>query len=296
MSKRTLAKLGAGLLITLVAVFGIAWLVVVPDALKHIVAFQMWRGDHVRASGYVDREPGTRIYFEEYGEAQGKPVVVLHGAFGSITVMGAQIRPLHAQGRRVLAIDSRAQGRSTNSASALTYEMMTDDVVAVMDARELTAPVDVVGWSDGGNSALDLARRYPGRVRKVVAYGAVHDNKGVDAKTIEEMRAAKPDDAMLAPMRAGYERESPTPEKWPETVKLMQTMLVTEPRWTLEQLAAISAPVLLVNGEHDIVLRSHAEAIKSAIPGARLEIVAGATHGAPLENADTVNKLTLEFL
>jgi pimeloyl-ACP methyl ester carboxylesterase len=292
MTKRRKVLAAAG--IVCIAGLGIAW-AAAPEPLKQIIVFEMWRGSNMYASGQVDREPaGTHIVWQEYGKADGPPVVVLHCGFCAITMMGAQIRAL-APTYRVLAIDSRGHDQSTNTGDRLTYEMMTDDVVAVMDATK-TPRADIVGWSDGGTIALDLARRYPDRVRKVVAYGAVYTNKGTAAKDLEELRAAKPDAGMFAPLKFLYEHNNPDPAHWPVLFEQVKTMALNEPNWTQEQLAAIRAPVLLVNGEHDMVLLSHAKEIKNAIRGARLEIIPDAPHEAPMSNPDAVNALTLAFL
>jgi pimeloyl-ACP methyl ester carboxylesterase len=288
-------KVLAALAVALAVIFGMVWILVMPEALKQIISFERWRKENTRASGHVEREPGTRIFWEEYGVASGPPVLVLHGAFGSIGTMGPQIRAL-APTHRVIAIEARGHNKSSNALDTLTYEMMADDAVAVMDAVRIMGAADVVGWSDGGNVGIDLARRHPTRVRKVVALGAVYDNTGADAQTIESMRTSKAEDSNYAPMRAAYVRDAPVPEKWPVFFKQVQTMLLTEPRWTLEQLATIRAPVLLVNGEHDLVRPAHATEMKNAIPSARLEIVKGAGHEAPLARADDVNALLLPFL
>src|SRR5206468_624074 len=173
-AKKKLGKVIAVALLTLVAIIGLAWLFVVPRELKTIIGFSQWHDSHVRASGYVEREPaGTRVYWEEFGKADGQPVVVLPGGLCTIAVMGGQIERLVTESYRVIAIDSRGNGKSSNTAPVLTYEMMSDDVVGVMDALKI-ARTDIVGWSDGGNLGLDLARRYPARIRKVVAFGANH--------------------------------------------------------------------------------------------------------------------------
>ena len=93
-----------------------------------------------------------------------------------------------------------------------------------------------------------------------------------------------------------YEKSSPTPEKWPELFELERKLVFTQPQWSLEQLAAIRAPVLLINGEHDLVLLPYATEMKNAIPGARLESLPGGTHEVPLADPEAVNPITMSFL
>jgi predicted alpha/beta-fold hydrolase len=132
-------------LLALSAIIGLGWLFVVPGELKTILGFFLWHDSHVRASGYVERPPaGTRIYWEEFGKADGPPVVVLHAGLCTIAVMGGQIEPLAAASYRVIAIDSRGNGKSSNTAPVLTYEMMSDDVVGMMDALKI-GRADIVG-------------------------------------------------------------------------------------------------------------------------------------------------------
>ena len=208
-AKKTLGKVIAIALVTLVAIIALGWLFVVPRELKTIIGFSQWHKSHVRASGYVGREPaGTRVYWEEFGKADGPPVVVLPAGLCTIAVMGGQIERLATESYHVIAIDSRGNGRSSNTAPVLTYEMMSDDVVGVMDALKI-ARTDIVGWSDGGNLGLDLARRYPARVHKVVAFGANHTPApdGVDPAQVKEFKEAKADSAMFWPLRYMYPEE-----------------------------------------------------------------------------------------
>ena len=294
---RLLKIVGIGAL-ALVLLFAAAWTFVVPQEMKTLAHFGLWRGGHLRASGSVDRAPaGTRVYWEEYGKAGGPPVVVLHGGLCTLDFMGGQIEALANASYRVIAIDTRGHGRSSNTAPATTYEMLTDDVVAVMDDRKV-ARADVVGWSDGGNVGLDLARRYGDRVRRLVAFGANHTPPpdGSDPKATEWFRNAKPDVAEFAPLRWIYEKQSATPEKWPELFAREKAMVFAGPNWSLEELATIRSPVLLENGEHDLVLLPYATAMKNAIPGARLEIVRGQGHELPLSDPAEANPLMLAFL
>lgn len=285
-------------LLGLAALVVLVWIFVVPRELKTLVSFARWHDEHLRASGYVLRQPaGTRIYWEEFGNPKGPPVVVLHAGLCSIAFMGAQIQALARASYRVLAIDSRGHGKSTNTAAVPTYDMLTDDVAAVMETQNITQ-ADIVGWSDGGDLGLDLALRYPDRVRRLIAFGANHTPPpdGADPKMTEEFRGAKPDAPMFAPVRYLYEQNSPTPREWGALFQREQTMAFAGPNWSLAQLGTIRAPVLLMNGEHDLILRPYAEEMKNAIPGARLEIVRGAGHELPMANPAVANRMMLAFL
>jgi pimeloyl-ACP methyl ester carboxylesterase len=276
----------------------LAWMFVVPGEVKTIVHFLRWRRDHLLASGDVARSPsGTRVHWEEFGTAKGPPVVVLHGGLSSLEFMGGQIEALAGAGYDVLAIDSRGHGRSINTAPATTYEMLTDDVAAVMDARSI-ARADVVGWSDGGIVGLDLARRYPTRVRRVVAFGANHTPApdGEDTLQTQAFHAASFDAPSFAPARIVYQSIAPDPGAWSGLFERDKAMIFSGPNWSLAELAAIRAPVLLENGEHDLVLLPYATAMKEAIPGARLVVVPGEGHRLPLASPGKANPIMLDFL
>ena len=120
------------------------------------------------AAGTTFTHDGVRLYYEVYGA--GEPLLIVHGNGGSIADLAAQIA--HFRRRyKVIAMDSRDQGRSADSPDKLTYEKMTDDLAALLDHLKV-GPVDVLGWSDGGIEALLLGIRHPAKVKKIVAMAA----------------------------------------------------------------------------------------------------------------------------
>src|SRR5215203_3560386 len=111
---------------------------------------------------------GIKFYYEVYGV--GEPLLLVHGNGGSVADLSAQIA--HFRKRyKVIAMDSRDQGRSGDSTDKLTYEKMTDDLAALLDHLNV-GPVNVLGWSDGGIEALLLGIRHPAKVKKIVAMAA----------------------------------------------------------------------------------------------------------------------------
>ena len=90
---------------------------------------------------------GVTLYYEVYGA--GDPLLIVHGNGGSIADIGAQID--HFRKRyKVIAMDSRDQGKSGDSPDKLTYEKMTDDLAALLDHLK-TGPVNVLGGVTGAS-------------------------------------------------------------------------------------------------------------------------------------------------
>jgi len=111
---------------------------------------------------------GISIHYAVYGA--GSPVILLHGGLANADYWGHQIEALKAH-HTVIVMDSRGHGRTTRDARPYGYDLMADDVVALMDALK-TPKAGIVGWSDGGILGLDLAIRHKDRVGKIFAFGA----------------------------------------------------------------------------------------------------------------------------
>ena len=118
---------------------------------------------------------GINLYYASIGH--GSPVVLLHGGLSNSDYWGNQIKAL-APHHTVIVMDSRGHGRSTRDARPYGYDLMADDVVALLDTLHI-AKADVVGWSDGAILGLDLAIRHPDRVGKVLAFAANTVTSGV---------------------------------------------------------------------------------------------------------------------
>ncbi|WEK08332.1 MAG: alpha/beta hydrolase [Candidatus Pseudomonas colombiensis] len=107
-------------------------------------------------SGYAQVN-GVKLYYTSTG--QGSPVVLLHGGLANSDYWGLQVKALAAQ-HRVITLDSRGHGRSSRDARPFGYDLMADDVVAVLDQLKIPK-ADIVGWSDGAILGLDLAPASP---------------------------------------------------------------------------------------------------------------------------------------
>ena len=109
-------------------------------------------------TGYVP-VGDLRVYYETYGEG-GTPLLLLHGGLFDIEQQFAPLLPGLSAGRRVVAVDFQAHGRTNDIDRPLTIPDLTSDVVAVLSHLGLPQ-VDVFGFSVGGAVALDAGRRAP---------------------------------------------------------------------------------------------------------------------------------------
>lgn len=241
-----------------------------------------------RESGVVEHE-GARIWYSTYGV--GAPLILLHGGLGHSGNWGYQVPALVESEYRVVAIDSRGHGRSTRDGRPFSYELMANDVVAVMDALRMEHAA-LVGWSDGACTALVLAAKAPARVAGGFFFACNMNPSGT--KPFEETPALK---RCFSRHEKDYTELSATPEKFRELVDHVGLMQRTQPDYSREELAAIKVPVAIVQSEHEeFIKREHAEYLARTIPGAQLIVLEGVSHFAPLQRPELFNGVVLGFL
>jgi pimeloyl-ACP methyl ester carboxylesterase len=232
---------------------------------------------------------GIRLYYATIG--QGSPVVLLHGGLANSDYFGNQIAAL-APRHRVIVVDSRGHGRSTRDARPFGYDLMADDVVALLDQLQI-GRADIVGWSDGAIIGLDLSIRHPTRVGRVFAFAA----NTVTAGVVDGVENNPTFAAFIARTGQEYARLSPAPDQAQAFLDQISNMWASEPNWTDAQLQAIRAPVLVVDGDHDeAIRRPHTEYIAATIPGAGLLILPNTSHFAFLQDPAQFNFAVLHFL
>lgn len=218
------------------------------------------------------------IYYEVYGK--GEPLFLLHGNGGSIDAFTKEIPEL-SKHFTIVAMDTRAQGKSTDtSKEPLTYIKFADDVKALADELGFKK-INILGWSDGGNTGLEFAIKYPKNVNKVITSGANVFPNGVGESMVNDMRND------VAKMRA---------ENKSQNAIRLQQLMVDEPKITKQQLNSIRAKVFVLAGENDLILLPHTEYIAKEIPNAKMKIYKGASHGVPIERAEELCADVIDFI
>ncbi len=195
---------------------------------------------------------GLNIYYEIYG-AGGQPLVLLHGGLGLIGMLG-EILPQLAAGRQVIAADLQAHGRTADIDRPIRYELMADDIAALI--RHLgIAKVDIMGYSLGAGVALRTAIQHPALIRKLVVVSTPFQRDGWYPEVragMAQMTAAAAEFMVNSPMYQAYAGVAPDPSHFPVLVDKMGDLLRQDYDWSAE-VVAIDAPAMLVFGDADSV-------------------------------------------
>ncbi len=237
-------------------------------------------GNNSKAGKYFDNR-GFKMYYETYGT--GKPLVFVHGNGGSIKDFKKQI-PYFSKEYKVILADSRAQGKSVDKSDSLSYEMMTDDLDALLDHLHVDSCF-VIGWSDGGVNGLLLAMRHPEKVKKLAITGA---NLWPDSTALEPTIYR-----FISYYADSLSRAKQTPEIKNES-KLF-SMMTREPNISLDQLHSIKCPTLVIGGDHDAVLTKHTLLIAENIPESYLWILPNSGHATPVNYTKQFNETINDF-
>jgi pimeloyl-ACP methyl ester carboxylesterase len=237
-------------------------------------------GNNAAVGKYLNTR-GIKLYYEIYGK--GEPLLLIHGNGGSMKAFKYQI-DFFSKKYKVIGVDSRAQGKSIDTTSVLTYEMMADDFNALLDSLKIDA-ANVIGWSDGGINGLLLAIRHTKKVKKLAITGAnlVPDtsvftpyNNQMNESDLAKLRSLKQD------------------AKTSNAIKVIHMMQV-EPNISLADLHTIKCPVLVMGGDNDLIKPSHTLQIYDNIPQAYLWIMPFSGHATPQRRKDEFNTKVFDF-
>ena len=229
---------------------------------------------------------GFKMYCEIYGE--GQPLLIIHGNGGSIANFTKNI-PYFSKKYQVIIADSRAQGRSADVEDSLSYEMMADDLAALLDQLHIDS-ADVIGWSDGGINGVLLAIRHPQKVRKLAVTGTNlwPDTSAVPQEIWDMVRPA------YATLKTKKSSGAVLSDQEKEGYKLLR-LLCDQPNIPLSDLHKISCPALVIGGDHDVIKPAHTLLIAENIPHSYLWILPNSGHSTPVVYSELFNKTVDDF-
>ena len=238
---------------------------------------------------------GSRVFTERAGE--GDTVLLLHGGFGTNEDF-ASIVPELAKHFTVVAFERPGHGHTADTGEPFTYSVMTGYTVDFIEAMKL-GPVHLIGWSDGGIIALLVAISRPDLVGRIVPVSANFDTSYYTPQTVEWLRSSTPESfrGQEPAVVKRYEETSPDgPSHFPVVFRKTMGMWLAEPNIPRQDLARISAPALVMAGDHDVIPAEHTVELFRSIREAELSIVPGTTHWLLAEKPEETGRAMVDFL
>ncbi|BAU55686.1 alpha/beta fold hydrolase [Mucilaginibacter gotjawali] len=198
-------------------------------------------------SGYAPVN-GIKVYYEVYGE--GKPLVLLHGAFMNIAMNWGQLIPELSKTRKVIAIEMQGHGHTQYSDRKLDLPDMASDVEGVMNYLKVDS-ADIVGYSMGGSVAYQLIIQSPKRVNKLVIISSTYKSTGWLPQVTNAFKVMKPELFANSPMKAAYDAIAPDKTKWTKFTEQMFAFVASPFDMGDSNIAKITSPVLIISGDND---------------------------------------------
>lgn len=246
---------------------------------------------------------GMQMYYEVSGA--GDPMIVLHGGFMNIPMMGEIIGRL-AETHQVYALELQGHGRTTDIDRPITYPNLADDVAAFMEAVGIQKS-DVFGYSMGAMTGLRLAIDHPQKVDQLIFTSGAYDYEGWQPAFREAIPQWTVEMFTSSPFAEDYKTLAADPEGFPAMAEKVIELEKTTFAWG-DEVAALKMPVLIISGDSDGMTLDHSAEmfrllgggvmgdVGEPLPASRLAILPASSHTAVINQPDLLMEFIEPFL
>ncbi|MBN2085495.1 MAG: alpha/beta hydrolase [Anaerolineales bacterium] len=222
----------------------------------------------------------ARIAYRQYGA--GPPLLLLHGNSGSKS-MFSRYQTDYFPMFHTVAVDSRGHGETESRDDAYSIGQYADDVIALCRVKGF-ARAYVIGYSDGGNIALHLAKKAPELFPKLAAISPNYLVSGTTEGALRLFQAAARLLAFLG--RLGF----PT-----RKAGMRINLMLTDIGLTADDLRSIRTSLRILYAENDLIQEEHILEIGRLIPDASVRKIHRCSHMSIIDKPETVADIT-QFL
>lgn len=236
-------------------------------------------------NGHYAQVNGLKLYYEVHGK--GMPLVLIHGGGSTIESNFGRVIPELAKTHQVIAVELQSHGHTADIDREMSFEQDADDVAALLTQLRIKK-ADILGFSNGGTTTLQLAIRHPELVNKIVVASGLTKRDGMFPGFFDMMKQATLDQ-MPAPLKEAYRKINPDPKGLEAMFHRDANRMIAFKDISDDNIKAIQAPALIINAQHDAITSEHALYLSRTIPHAQLLIVPGG-HGDYLGEACSPDK------
>lgn len=217
---------------------------------------------------------GIKLYYEIYGT--GKPLVLIHGGGSSILYDFKEVIARLEDKFQLIGIDLQNHGRSEHRYIPETFEQDADDIAALLAELQI-GKASFWGFSNGGNTVMQVAHRHPQLVEKLIVASAFYKRNGMIDGFFESMSQATLE-SMPEAFKINFLALNPDFSKLENLFDKDSKRMQTFEDWDDEILRNIQSPTLFITGDRDVMKPEHTVAMWRLVEGSRL-IILPATHG-----------------
>ncbi|MCY1080711.1 alpha/beta fold hydrolase [Archangium lansingense] len=270
------------------------------------------QGPSPSRSGYLPIN-GLKLYYEVYGElgkSKTAPLLLIPGAFLSTDSMKPWVAAFAAK-RSVIVFDQQGHGRTADTSRKMSYEQFGDDAAALLRALKVER-ADVMGYSQGGGVALQLAVRHPTLVNKLVSLSATYRKDGWYPAVFKAIEGLSAKMFAGSPVEVAFKKHTADPKAFEAYIEKMKVLNINDQNITDAQMRAIPAKTMVIVGDADGVKLEHAVAMfklrgggdeeaaatgmLTKVPAARLVILPATSHIGISGEAKVLESMVTPFL
>ena len=258
------------------------------------IKYSIWKKIlcHNFTKGYV-KVNDINLYYEKYGT--GKPLLLLHGGSSSLESFMCQAA-FFAKKYRVIAVDTRGHGRSSDSNEDFTYNLFASDILDFLKKMNITSTT-ILGWSDGGITALEIMLKSPKLIDKLIVTGINLNSDGLNKDFFEIVKKSSSKNWIEPIAVEVYKKISPTPNNVENFISKVKKLWLSDFDIPLERLNKIKTPVCIIAGRNEECIKiEHLKQIANNIKNSELHLINNSGHSCLLEKGKRFNKICERFL
>jgi len=205
---------------------------------------------------------GLHLYYEVYGDlgtSEVPPLLLIPGAFMATDSMTSWVSAF-AGTRTVIVFDQQGHGRTPDTSRTMSYEQFGDDAAALLRALNVER-ADVMGYSQGGGVALQLALRHPTLVNKLVSLSATYRRDGWYPSVFEAIGGLTAEAFAGTPVEKAFFEHTPDAKAFDSYLEKMKVLNIEDQNISDAQVRSFPAKTMVIIGDADGVTLEHAVAM-----------------------------------
>jgi pimeloyl-ACP methyl ester carboxylesterase len=222
---------------------------------QHVMGTKPSRSGHLPING-------LNLYHEVYGElgkSKVPPLLLIPGAFMATDSMKSWVSAFAGK-RAVIVFDQQGHGRTPDTSRQMSYEQFADDAAELLRALKVER-ADVMGYSQGGGVALQLALRHPTLVDKLVSLSATYRQDGWYPSVLKGIEGLTAEAFAGTPVEKAFKEHTPDAKAYDAYLEKMKVLNIEDQNISDAQMRSMSAKTMVIVGDADGVKPEHAVAM-----------------------------------